>query len=136
MGHAEDAAACNANLEPFYVAGLDPPTIIRANNDEIDVSNDNNDGILLIATIPANNNHDPLILPNTSDSATSDDKDQCKDEEKNKDSSNDDDLDFQEADESEEGLTEDQDQGVCRSKRNNKGMTVKYADYGLMMNTR
>ncbi len=136
MGHTKDAAACNAHLEPFYVAGLDAPTIIRTNNDEIDVSNDKDDGILLIATVPANNNHDPLILPNTSDSDTSDHKDQCKDKENNKDSSSDEDLDFREADESEEGLTDDQDQGVCRSKRNNKGMTMKYADYGLMMNTR
>jgi hypothetical protein len=45
-------------------------------------------------------------------------------------------LDGQEADESEEGLTDDQDKGVHRSKRNNKGVTAKYADYGLMMNAR
>ncbi len=45
-------------------------------------------------------------------------------------------LDGQEADKPEEGLTDNQDQGVCRSKRNNKGTTAKYADYGLMMNAR
>jgi hypothetical protein len=37
----------------------------------------------MIATIPANNNHDPLILPKTSDSDTSDNKDQNEDEENN-----------------------------------------------------
>jgi hypothetical protein len=44
--------------------------------------------------------------------------------------------DGQEADKPEEKLTKNLDQGVCRSKRNNKGMTAKYADYGLMMNVR
>jgi hypothetical protein len=55
------------NLELFNDAGVDTPTIICANNNEIDEIDDNDDGILSIATIPANNNHDPLILPNTSD---------------------------------------------------------------------
>ncbi len=59
--------------------------IIHANNNKINVINDNNDGILLIATIPENNNHDPLILPDTSDSDTLDNEDQCKDKENNKD---------------------------------------------------
>jgi hypothetical protein len=42
--------------------------IICANNNKInkiDKINDNNNSILLIATIPANNNHYPIILPNT-----------------------------------------------------------------------
>jgi hypothetical protein len=115
---------------------VDAPTIIGANNNEINVINDNDEGILLIATIPANNSHDPLILPNTSNSDTSDDKDQCGDKENNKEDLSDDDSDGQEADTPEEGLTDDQDQGMCRSKRNNKGMRAKYADYSLMMNTR
>jgi hypothetical protein len=89
--------------------------------------------------IPANNNDDPLILPDTSDSDTTDNKDQNEDEENNDDDlSNNDSLqgDGQDADEPEEGLTDNQDQGVHRSKHSNKGTTAKYADYGLMMNTR
>ncbi len=111
-------------------------TIKHANNNKINIINDNKSGILLIATIPANNNHNPLILPNTSDSNTLDNKDQCKDKENNKDDLRDDDLDGQEADKPEEGLTDDQDQRVRQSKCNNKGMTEKYPDYGLMMNAR
>jgi hypothetical protein len=103
---------------------------------KFDPINDNNGTILLIATIPVNNNHNPLILPNTSDSDTSDDKDQCEDKENNKDNLSNDDLNSQEADEPEKGLTANKDQGVHKSKRNNKGITAKYADYGLMMNTR
>jgi hypothetical protein len=72
QGHAEDAAARNSNLEPFNAAGVDVPTIVRANNNKIDVINDNKDGIPLIATIPENDNHNPLILPNTPDSDTLD----------------------------------------------------------------
>ena len=45
-------------------------------------------------------------------------------------------MDGQEADKPEAGLTDNQDQGVRRSKHNNKGTTAKYADYSLMMNTR
>jgi hypothetical protein len=39
------------------------------------------------------------------------------------------------ADAPEEDPIEDQDQGVCQSQHKNKGMTVKYTDYGLMLNT-
>ncbi len=118
---------------------MDAPTIICTNNDKIDIINDNNNGILLIATIPANNNHNSLILPNTSDSDRLDDEDQNKDKENDEDNTSDSNLsqgDAQEADKPEEGLTDDQDQGVHRSKRNNKGTTAKYADYGLTMNAR
>jgi hypothetical protein len=34
QGHAKDAAARNANLEPFNVAVVDVPMIIHANNNE------------------------------------------------------------------------------------------------------
>ncbi len=71
QGCAKDTAVRNANLKSFDVARVDAPTIIHANNKKIDIINDDNNGILSIATIPAKNNHDPLILPNTSDSNTS-----------------------------------------------------------------
>jgi hypothetical protein len=118
----------NANLEPFDVAVVDAPMIIRANNNEINVINDNDNGFLLVATIPANNNYDPLLLPDTSDSDTSDNKDQCKDKEDVKNNLSNYYLDGQEADESEEGLTDDHDLGVHRSNCNNKGTTAKYAN--------
>ncbi len=115
------------------------PTIIHANNNKIHEINEDDNGILLITTIPVNINHDPLILPDISDSDTSDDKDQNEDKENDKDDSSNDysfQGDGQEADKLEEGLTDNQDQGVRRSKRNNKVTTAKYADYGLMMNAR
>jgi hypothetical protein len=58
QGRAKDAAACNSNLKPFVIAEVDALTIIHVNNNEIDVINDKDKSILLIATIPANNNHD------------------------------------------------------------------------------
>ncbi len=139
QGRAEDATARNPNLKLFNIAGVDAPMIICAINNKINKINDDDDGILLIPTISENNNHDPLILPDTSDSDTLDNKDQNEDKENNKDNlSNSDSLqgDGQEADKPEERLTDDQDQGVCRSKRNNQGTTAKYADYGLIMNGR
>jgi hypothetical protein len=115
QGHTKVAEARNANLEPFNITGVEALTIICTNNNKIDIINDNDDDILSIATIPANNNHDQLILPNTSDSDTLDNKDQCNDKENNKDELSNDDLDGQEADKPEEGLTDNQDQGVRRS---------------------
>ncbi len=81
QGCAEDAAARIANLELFDVTGVGAPTIKCANDNKINMINDNDEGILSIATIPANNNHDPLILLNTSDSDTLDNKDQNKNNE-------------------------------------------------------
>jgi hypothetical protein len=132
QGCAKDAAAHNANLEPFNVAGVDTPMIIRANNNEIDKINDDSDGILLIATIPANNNQDPLILPDTSDSDTLNNEDQNEDKQNNNDILSNNNLlqgDGQEADKLEEGSMDNQDQEVRRSKCNNNGMTAKYADF-------
>ncbi len=110
QGHAKDAAARNANHKPFNIAGVDALAIIRANNNKINIINDDDDGILSIATIPGNNNHDPLILPGTSDSDASDNKDQSKNKENCKDNlSNGDSLqgDDQKADKLEERLTDD-----------------------------
>jgi hypothetical protein len=41
QGRAKDAAARNANLEPINAAGVDTPTIIHANANEIDDADDN-----------------------------------------------------------------------------------------------
>jgi hypothetical protein len=67
------------------------------------------------------------------------DKDQKEDEENNKDDLSDNNSlqgDAQKADKLEERLTDNQDQGLHRSKRNNKETTAKYTDYGLIMNPR
>ncbi len=136
QGCAQDTAARNTNLKLLDVAGVDAPTIIYTNNNKIGIINDDDNGILSITTIPANNNHNTLILHNTIDSYTPDNEIQYEDKGNNKDNLSNNDLDGQQANKPEEGLTDDQDQGVHRSKRNNKGTTAKYADYGLMMNVR
>ena len=53
QGRAKDAAACNANLQPFNVAGVVAALIIHANADKLDnYKNDNNDGIIAVGDIP------------------------------------------------------------------------------------
>ena len=51
-GQAEREAAINANLEPFIVAGVNTPTTTQANANVNDSADDDNDGIISIATIP------------------------------------------------------------------------------------
>jgi hypothetical protein len=57
----------NANIALFDVAGVDAPTMVCANKDEINKTDDNNDNIMSIATIPPANNPNPIVLPYTSD---------------------------------------------------------------------
>jgi hypothetical protein len=85
QGEAKDAVARNASLKLFDNAGVDAPTIICTNNGKINVIIANSNSILLITTISVNNNHDPLILPNTSDSDTLENKDHTEDKENDKD---------------------------------------------------
>ncbi len=48
-GRAEDAAARNANLQPFDVAGVEAAPIVHANTDELDdYEIDNDDGIIAV----------------------------------------------------------------------------------------
>ena len=92
QGRAKDAAAQNANLEPINAAGVHTLTIIHANANEIDNADDNNDGILSIATIPQGlNNLHPRILHNSLDEeqAEGDDDDENKEDNDN-DKDNDD----------------------------------------------
>ncbi len=67
QGNAEDAAACNSNIELFDVTGVDALTVIHANNYEIDKINGNDNNIMSIATILSANNPKPLVLPDTLD---------------------------------------------------------------------
>ena len=144
QGRAEDAAARNANLEPTNAAGVDTPTIIHANANEIDDADDNDNGILSIATIPqGQNNLHPLILHDSSDEEQAEGDKDDKDKEDNDDDKDDNDKAMVDhvADNADESVAEAEDQteeqqesGVRRSRRNNRGTNKKYADYTLMMN--
>jgi hypothetical protein len=80
QGRAKADAARNANMEQFAVAGVDAPTIIHADINEIDETDDDNDGIISVADIPAQANQDPLIVPDTSDEDNGDDNDDDKED--------------------------------------------------------
>ncbi len=76
QGRYEAAAARNANMEPFAAAGVDAPTIIHADINEIDKTDDDNYGIISVADIPAQANHHLLNVPDTSE-----EDDEVKDDE-------------------------------------------------------
>jgi hypothetical protein len=68
QGRAEDAAARNANFQPFDVAGVVAAPIVHANADELDdYKIDNNDGIIAVEDIPQQPPHAPLIVNDTED---------------------------------------------------------------------
>jgi hypothetical protein len=67
QGCAKADAARNTNMEQFAIAGVDAPTIIHTDINEIDETDDDNDGIISVADIPAQANQDPLIVPDTAD---------------------------------------------------------------------
>ncbi len=78
QGRAKDAAACNANLRLFDIAGVAAAPIVHANVDEfIDYKIDNNDGIIAVGDVPQQPPHVPLVENNTDDdvAAGSDDDD-------------------------------------------------------------
>ncbi len=57
QGRNEAAAARIANMEPFPAAGVDAPAIIHADINEINKTDDDNNGIISVADIPAQANH-------------------------------------------------------------------------------
>ncbi len=136
QGHAKADAARNANMEQFAVAGVDALTIIHANINKIDKTDDNNDGIISVADIPAQANQDPLIVPDTSDKDDGDNDDD--DKEDNDDDNNNTPQENDPENESDRGIRRRQSSnkapGVCRSKHKNKGVTNRFNNYGLMMN--
>jgi hypothetical protein len=69
QGRAEDAAARNANLEPFNIVGVAVVSlIIHANADKLDnYKIDNDNGIIAVGDIPQQPPHAPLIVNNTDD---------------------------------------------------------------------
>jgi hypothetical protein len=140
QGRIEADAAHNANMEQFAIAGVDAPTIIHADINEIDETDDDDNSIISVADILAQANQDPLIVPDTSDEDNDNDND---DKEDNDDEDNDSPQEYNPENESEgesEGDkapgVEDKAPGVRRSKRKNKGVTNRFDNYGLMMNAR
>jgi hypothetical protein len=151
QGRDEAAAARNANMEPFAAAGVDAPTIIHADINEIDETDDDNDGIISVADIPAQADHYPLNIPDTSDKDDEgkDNEDNNKDDDAPQENDKDDEDDNKDDDapqennpsnesgEESEGEeapgVEDKTPGVRGSQRKNKGVTNRFNNYGLMM---
>jgi hypothetical protein len=146
QGRDEAAAARNANMEPFAAAGVDAPTIIHANINEINKTDDDNNGIISVADIPAQADHYPLNVPDTSDEddGGEDDKDDDKDDnapqENNPSNESGGELEGEEAPGVEDKTpgeeapgVEDKTPGVHQSQRKNKGVTTRFDNYGLMM---
>ena len=121
QGQAKDAAAHNANLQPFDVAGVVAEPIVHANADELDDDKiDDDDGIIAIEDIPQQPPHTPLIVNDTEDddkdnaAGSGDDDDIDVDEDENYDDSsdNDDDDEPAAATDAQEGNESDGNQGV------------------------
>ena len=144
QGRAEDAAALNTNIAPYVAAGVDGPVIIDADDDEIEIIDDNNsdhDGIISVADI-APHNHGVIAQAGIDDS----------DDELNDDinaENNDDESEQESDDESIENNddvapiepTLDDDEvsipGVRRSRRKNKGKTpTRFEEFNMMMAAR
>jgi hypothetical protein len=146
QGHDKAAAARNANMEPFAAAGVDAPMIIHADINEIDKTDDNNNGIISIADIPAQANHYPLNIPDTSDKddggkdEEDDNEDNDAPQENNPSNESGGESEGEEAPEVEDETpgeeapgVEDETSGVRQSQRKNKGVTNRFDNYGLMM---
>jgi hypothetical protein len=137
QGQAEDAAACNANIQPFDVAGVVAAPIVHANVDELDdYEIDDDDGIIAVGDIPQQPPHAPLVVNDTDnddDAAGSGDDDDDDDdvvdvgEDEDDSSDEDDDEELVAATDAQEGNDSDGDQGVRRSQRRGKGTSKKYA---------
>ncbi len=129
QGGAEDAAARNANLQPFDVAGVVTASIVHANADELDdYEIDDNNGIIAVEDIPQQPPHAPLIVNDTKDNnddgddatgSGNDDNDVNADEDEDYDDLSDEDNNDEPAAETnaQEGNKSDGDQGVRRLRR-------------------
>jgi len=100
QGRAEDTAACNANLQPFDIAGVAAAPIIHANTDKLDKYEiDDDDGIVASGDIPQQPPHAPLVVNDTDNnnnatgSGDDDDDNEDVDEDKDNDNSLDEDED-------------------------------------------
>jgi len=143
QGRAEDAAALNANIAPYVAAGVDGPVIIDADDDKIEIidDDDSDDGIISVADV-APHNHGVIAQAGIDDS----------DDELNNDinAENNDDKSEQESDDEsiennddvapiEPTLDDDEVSipGVRRSRRKNKGKTpTRFEEFNMMMAAR
>ncbi len=140
----EDAAARNANLRPFDVAGVVAAPIVHTNTDNLNnYEIDDNDGIIAVGDIPQQPPHTPLVVDDTDkDSNTGGSGDDDDDGDKDVDGDEDNENSSEQNDEPEaatdalDGSGSDSDQGVRRSQRRGKGTSKKYADYSLLMAAR
>jgi hypothetical protein len=134
QGRAEDAAARNANLRPFDVAGVAAAPIVHANADKfVDYKIDDNNSIIAIGDIPQQLPHVPLVVNNTDDDVAA-----GSDDDNNEDDLPDEDDDNKPAAATDalEGNEPDGNQGVQRLQHRGKGITKKYTDYSLLMAAR
>ncbi len=148
QGQAEDAAARNANLEPFDIAGVAAASLIlHANTDELDdYKIDNDNGIIAVGDIPQQPPHAPLIVNDTDkNNVTGNDDNNNNAESNNNNRSNNNNNNnlcgkyndvepshlaaATNADDNKSGSN----QGVQRLQRRGKGVTKKYAEYSLFM---
>ncbi len=140
QGRAEDAAARNANLQPFDVTGVAAAPIVHANTDKLDdYKIDNDNDIIVVRDIPQQPPHAPLVVNDTDD----DDDDTVESGDVDEDEDDYDSLDKDEGDNEPaaatdvlEGNESDGNQGVQRLQRRGKGTTKKYVDYSLLMAAR
>ncbi len=105
---------------------MDGPIIINADNDEIEVYNNGDDGIIAVADIPHNNNTGAHATINNSDKNINAEND-------GDDGSDDNDSDNKEASNEHESDDKVSILGVRRSKQKTKGKTTRFDEYGLMM---
>ena len=140
QGRAEDAAALNANIAPYVAAGVDGPVIIDADDDEIEIidDDDSDDGTISVADV-APHNHGVIAQAGIDDS----------DDELNDDinAENNDNESEQESDDKsiennndvapiEPTLDDDKVSipGVHRSRRKKKGKTpTRFEEFNMMM---
>jgi hypothetical protein len=125
QGRAEDATACNANLQPFQIAGVVTAPIVHANTDELDdYEIDDDNGITAVGDIPQQPPHAPLVVNDTDDdndaAGSGDDDDDNEDIDIDEDDDNlsdKDDKDDEPEDATDvlDGSKSDSNQGVRRS---------------------
>ncbi len=112
-GQAEDAAARNANQEPFDVVGVEPVAVIHAEDGEIDSDSDKEDdnGIIAINDAPLPVAQDPLVLSDSSNDEPNDDEHDSVDD---SDDDDDDDPSFADAvaEQDDSGDDEDKEQEI------------------------
>jgi hypothetical protein len=143
QGQAKDAAACNANLRPFDIAGVAALSIVHANADEfVNYEIDDVNSIIAVGNIPPQPLHVPLIIKEIEDdgdvTGSGDNNNEDDDDDEDDSDPSDEDKDNEPAAVTDalEGNKSDGNQGVRRLRHRGKGTTKKYANYSLLMAAR